>query len=54
MVPKAKSDVYVTLLGVSLGAILLGCILLALVLKQYNFETKAAQLSAPPALTAWA
>lgn len=45
MVPKAKSDVYVALLGVSLGAILLGVILLVLVLNSYEFQTKVASLA---------
>jgi hypothetical protein len=40
MVPKAKSDVWVALLGVSLGAIILGALLLVLVLNRYEFATK--------------
>lgn len=39
MVPKAKSDVWVALLGVSLGAIMIGALLLVLVLNRYEFQT---------------
>ena len=49
MVASAKSDVYVALLGVALGAILLGCIFLALVMNKYGFSTKAAANSNQPA-----
>lgn len=50
-VQAPKSDVYVALLGVALGAILLGCLFLILLLNRYEFKTKAAALPAPmPAL----
>lgn len=39
-VQTPKSDIYVVLLGVALGAIILGCILLTLVFKRYDFSTK--------------
>jgi hypothetical protein len=39
MVPKPKSDVWVALLGVSLGAMVLGMLLLLLVLNSYEFQT---------------
>lgn len=39
-VQSPKSDVYVAMLGVALGAMILGCILLALVLNRYEFSTK--------------
>jgi hypothetical protein len=41
LVQAAKSDIYVALLGVSLGAIVLACILLAVVLARYEFKVKA-------------
>lgn len=46
-VQAPKSDIYVALLGVSLGAMVLGCILLILVWKRYDFKTKPAFI--PPA-----
>lgn len=51
-VQKPKSDIFVALLGVSLGAILIGCLLLALKMNQYTWETKASMVSPPasPAL----
>jgi hypothetical protein len=54
MVAKPKSDVYVALLGVSLGAILIGMLLLALVLRRYDFQTQAVWNTPAPAATALA
>jgi hypothetical protein len=53
-VQKPKSDIYVVLLGVSLGAVLIGCLFLILKMNQYNWETKASMASPPagPALLA--
>ena len=48
-VQTPKSDIYVALLGVSLAAMILGCILLILVWKRYDFKTKAAFTSPAPA-----
>ena len=53
MVPSARSDIYVALLGVALGAIVIGCILLALVMNRYEFKMKAAQVTASPAAIAF-
>ncbi len=53
LVQTPKSDVFVALLGVSLGAILLGCILLALHLNRYEFQTKVSALSPPASATLW-
>jgi len=39
----------VALLGIALGAMLLGCILLLLILNRYEFKTKVATLTAPAA-----
>ena len=51
MVPTARPDIYVALLGVALGAIVIGCLLLVLVLGRYDWSTKvSARLGdAPPA-----
>ena len=43
-VQSAKSDVYVALLGVALGAMVIGCLLLLLVLRTYNFEMKVTSI----------
>lgn len=44
-VASPKSDIYVALLGIALGALLLGSLLLILVLNKYEFKTKAAALA---------
>ena len=53
-VQTPKSDIYVALLGVALGAMVLGCILLLVVLGRYEFKTKIAAMapSAPFSLAA--
>jgi hypothetical protein len=38
LVQSPKSDIYVTLLGISLGAIVLACLLMTLLLTQYGFS----------------
>ena len=37
-VPKPKSDVYVALLAISLGALIVACILLALEMNRYQWK----------------
>ena len=39
-VQAPKSDIYVALLGISLGAILLATLLMTLLFSQYGFSTK--------------
>ena len=39
-VQAPKSDIYVTLLGISLGAILLATLLMVMLFSQYGFSTK--------------
>jgi hypothetical protein len=46
-VQTPKSDIYVTLLGIALGAMILGCLLLVLILNSYEFKTKVSALTAP-------
>jgi len=41
-VQAPKSDVFVVLLGVALGAMILGCLLMFLVLNRYGFSRKVA------------
>jgi hypothetical protein len=38
LVQAPKSDIYVTLLGISLGAIVVACVLMAMLLTQYGFS----------------
>ncbi len=44
-VSTPRSDVYVALLGVALGALILGCLFLVLELNRYGFQIKAAGLN---------
>jgi hypothetical protein len=43
-VQTPKSDIYVTMLGIALGAIVLGCLLLVLLLNRYEWQIKAAAI----------
>jgi hypothetical protein len=52
-VQTPKSDVYVVLLGIALGAMIIGCLLMVLILKSYEFKFKVSALT-PPAVTALA
>jgi len=38
LVQAPKSDIYVTLLGISLGAIIMACLLMTMILTQYGFS----------------
>jgi hypothetical protein len=53
-VQTPKSDIYVALLGIALGAMLIGCILLVLILNRYEFKTKVSVLTPAPASVALA
>jgi hypothetical protein len=46
-VQTPKSDIYVALLGIALGAMIIGCLLLVWILKGYDFSTKVATLTPP-------
>ena len=46
-VQQPKSDIYVTMLGIALGAMLIGSILLTLILAKYEFKLKAAAHPVP-------
>jgi hypothetical protein len=50
-VQAPKSDIYVALLGISLGAILLATLLMALLFSQYGFSTKVSATSTPVPVT---
>jgi len=40
-----KSDIFVTMLAIALGAIFLGCMMLVIVMGRYGFSIKAASLT---------
>jgi hypothetical protein len=50
LVQAPRSDVYVAMLGVALGAMIIGCLLLVLKLNEYGFELKATAVT-PTATT---
>jgi len=50
-VQAPKSDIFVALLGISLGAILLATLLMVLLFSQYGFSTKVSAASTPTAPT---
>jgi len=47
-VQAPKSDIYVALLGVALGAIVIGCLLMAILFGKYGFSTKVSARTVPP------
>jgi hypothetical protein len=49
LVQSPKSDVYVAMLGIALAAIVISCILMAMLFGKYGFSTKAVASTAPPA-----
>lgn len=53
-VQQPKSDIYVTMLGIALGAMLVGSVLLALILAKYEFKVKATARPAPSVAVALA
>ena len=52
-VQAPKSDIFVVLLGVALGAMFIGCLLMFLVLNRYGFSRKVTSLTptSPTTLT---
>jgi hypothetical protein len=51
LVQSPKSDIFVVLLGVSLGAIVLGCLLMTLLLARYGFSVKVSTAPSPAQVT---
>jgi hypothetical protein len=49
-VQSPKSDIYVTMLGIALGAILIASLLLIMIFSRYGFSTKVSALSGPSQL----
>jgi hypothetical protein len=52
MVQSPKSDIYVVLLGISLGAIVISTILMIVLFGRYNFSTKISSRAPVAAATA--
>ena len=51
LVQAPKSDIFVVLLGISLGAIVLGCLLMIILLAQYGFSVKVSAAPLPAQAT---
>ncbi len=51
-VQTPKSDIYVVMLSIALGAMFLGSILLIMLLSRYDFKLKVSALSPTPSATA--
>ncbi len=45
LVQAPKSDIYVVMLGIALGALVIGSLLMVLILNNYGFSTKAVSVS---------
>ncbi|MDG3004154.1 hypothetical protein [Paludisphaera mucosa] len=52
LVPAAKSDIYVALLGISLAAILISCILMVLLLMRYDWKISVSSAAPTPSALA--
>lgn len=52
LVPAAKSDIYVALLGISLAAVVISCILMALLLMKYEWKVSVASATPSPSALA--
>ena len=53
-VQTPQSDIYVVMLGIALGAMIIGCLLMILILNRYEFKRTVSALPSPtaPALAA--
>ncbi len=51
LVQSPKSDIYVVMLGISLGAIVLASLLMALLLTRYGWSVKVSARPATPQIT---
>ena len=53
-VQTPKSDIFVVMLGVALGAMVIGTLLMVLILNSYGFKTKVSAVTPPATGTALA
>ena len=51
LVQSPKSDIFVVMLGIALGAVVLGTLLMIIMFARYGFSTKVSALSQPPQVT---
>lgn len=51
-VQTPKSDIFVAMLAIALGAMVVGSLLMVLILNQYEFKLKVAGISPAPAASA--
>lgn len=51
LVQSPKSDIYVALLGVALGAIIVSCLLMVMLFSNYGFSTKVSSVASLPSDT---
>jgi len=47
LVPSPKSDIYVVLLSIALGAIIISCVIMFRIFSNYGFSTKVSAGPAP-------
>jgi len=45
LVQAPKSDIYTVMLGIALGALVIGCILMIMILSNYSFSTKVTSVA---------
>jgi hypothetical protein len=45
LVQAPKSDIYVVMLAIALGALAIGCLLMVLILNSYGFSTKVTSVA---------
>jgi hypothetical protein len=45
LVQAPKSDIYTVMLGIALGALVIGCLLMTLILSNYGFSSKVSSVS---------
>ncbi|MGO9464552.1 MAG: hypothetical protein ACLQIB_24315 [Isosphaeraceae bacterium] len=45
LVQAPKSDIYTVMLGIALGALVIGCLLMTLILNNYGFSTKVSSVT---------
>jgi hypothetical protein len=51
LVQSPKSDIFVVMLGIALGAVVLGWLLMLIMFGRYSFSTKVSALAQPPQVT---
>jgi hypothetical protein len=47
VIQSPKSDIYVAMLGIALGAIVIACLLMIILFSKYSFSTKVSGVMVP-------